>query len=125
MRIIRSISALLVFCLCAAPLLGATPTTSTTGPKEGEDTILDGAIIFVPPEGWQELSRDPNKIQYNSPDHKGTIVVTGTPQEVNLNKTVADQMGMMIKKKVAQAVKATGGEFLISPRVEKDDLIFL
>ena len=103
MRLMLSI--LLMFVLMPWHALGATPKPSTE-PKEGEDTILDGAIIFTAPEGWQQLSHDQQTVQYTSPDRKGTIVVTARPQEVNINKSVADQIGMAIKKKIAEQVKA-------------------
>jgi hypothetical protein len=115
-----------VLSFMTAQALAATKPPPTTGPKDGEETLLDGEIIFTPPEGWQEITREGNKsIQYNSPDHRCTLMITATPQQVNLNKEVADKMGMMIKKKVAEHVKSTGAEFVISPRVEKDDLLFL
>jgi hypothetical protein len=120
----KTIGAFLIVLLVTAQVLAAT-APPTTGPKEGEDTLLDGAITFTPPEGWQELTRDAKSIQYNSPDHKATIMVTARPQEVNINKDAASQMGMMIKKKIAEQVKSAGGEFVISPRVEKDDLLLL
>lgn len=123
----KIVGVLLICATLASRAFAAAPDKSpTTGPKEGEDTLLDGEIVFTPPEGWQELTRDGTKsIQYNSPDHKATLMIAARPQEVNINKDVADQMGMMIKKKIAEQVKSAGGEFVISPRVEEDGLLLL
>src|SRR5688572_25786696 len=83
--------------------------------------LVDGAVRFLPPEGWQlvQKSEDNLRVRYTSPDQSAVIDVTVTPQDVIPQPAVKQQMAKLIKKGISEAAAKEKRELIFPVTVEK------
>jgi hypothetical protein len=109
----------------ASPPASAPSEASSTNPAEMEP-LIDGSIRFAPPKGWEVTNKsdDRKSVSYTSPDGLGRIDITVTPQPSAPEPAQATKMATIIAKAIRENAKGKS-EFIIPPRVEKDERFFL
>ena len=94
------------------------------------EPLLDGSIRYVPPPasaGWKLVGKsdDNLKAAYTTPDARGRIDITVTPQTRDVPEGQAQKMALIIGKGIRDDADRAARTSLLQPRVEKDERFFL
>jgi hypothetical protein len=115
----------------AAPGQPASPASrpaSAPASAPSTETLADGLILFVPPDGWTQAAKAPNGrtiayIQTRQP--KATMAVNADHQPSPLDAVAAEKIGQMQCKRIVENAQKSNIQILDQPQVEKDERFFL
>ena len=102
----------------------------TTGPAstQSTQTLADGAISFIPPEGWTQAGKATNgrTLAYiQTRPVKATMAVNADHQQAPLDDAAAQKIGQMQCKRILDNAANGNIEIVDQPVVEKDPRFFL
>jgi hypothetical protein len=117
----------LIFCCMLAIYISARAEDSPTTLPAQSETLLAGAIIYLPPADWKFLGKrgDDRSVGYQLPPRAGQIVIVVTPQ----TQTVPDELGPKLGMQIGQTIRAEAAkgniQIISQPKVEEDKRFLL